>query len=112
MKNTNRRDWASPRRVPGIGDKRVFGSATEDGSDEHEGGILDEAAELGEVFGADGAVDDAVIGTETDIEPLADSDLPGGSDDGLFDDGADGEDQGLGGIDDGREAVDAIAAKV
>lgn len=59
-------------------------------SDQHEGWVLDQAAELGEVFGADGAVHYAVIGAEADAHALADGDLIGGGDDGLLNYGADG----------------------
>src|SRR5688572_13863143 len=77
---------------------------------EHER-ILDQAAQRLKELRADGAVDDAVIAAHRDAHAIA-HDRLAVDDDELLLTRADGEDAGLGGIDDRGELVDAEHAKV
>mmetsp|Transcript_23981 Transcript_23981/g.77162 ORF Transcript_23981/g.77162 Transcript_23981/m.77162 type:complete len:503 (-) Transcript_23981:31-1539(-) len=82
---------------------------------EEEGvGFFDEAFEGLEPLGADGAVDDAVVGGEGGDEGGLEGVglVPLGGGDELVFDGAEGEGAGLGAVDDGRRGGDAEGAEV
>jgi hypothetical protein len=80
-------------------------------SDEQQRGAFEERFEGGEELRADGAVDDAVVAGERERHRLADDDLAGFHD-GLRDGRADGEDRGVGRVDDGAEFRDAHHAEI
>ena len=81
------------------------------GSQEHQGGLLDEFPDLGQELGSDGSIDDTVVTGEAEVHAQAGDDLAV-FDDGFFDGRTDGEDRGLRRIDDGVEGFDAPCAEV
>ena len=62
--------------------------------------------------GSNCAVDNAVVSAEADAHALADDDVVIFVDDGLFEGAADGEDAGIGVVDDAVKAVDSVHAEV
>src|SRR4051812_4055144 len=65
-----------------------------------------------QVFRAEGAVDDAMVAAHSDAHPLAAHDRVAIIDHRFLHDRADGKNEALRRINDGREIVDAVAAEV
>ena len=74
------------------------------GSNEHQGGVLDEALDFVDELGSDGSIDDAVVAADAKVHAKAGND---GSvlNDGLLDDTSNAENGCLWRVDDGVEGL-------
>src|SRR5579859_7515142 len=96
----------SLRRLPGVG------MPVQPGSDEEPEGAFDQLLEPAQPPGGYGAVDRPVVDAEDDLDELREPDAPVVGLDRQGGRRADGEDPGLGWVDDGRELLDAEHAEV